>query len=229
MNSLNFNSGSPANSLMGMNLRYNFLKNYNAYGQFVLDDFNLSALKTKSGFFQQKYGFQLGLKAFDAFGVKNLFLQTELNTVRPYTYGHRTLKISNTHFNEALAHPLGANFKEGILKSSYRFKRIALDLQLIYARYGADANGSHFGKDIFKSDFDAPNGQNSYGNFTGQGIGTNLYYANPSVSYLMNPSTNMKVELGFVHRQEKSAVLNDRSRMIYLGIKTDLINKYRDF
>ena len=104
-----------------------------------------------------------------------------------------------------------------------------MDLQLMYARYGADAIGFHFGKDIFKSDFDAPNGQNSYGNFIGQGIGTNLYYANPSVSYLINPSTNMKVELGFIHRQEKSAVLNDRSRMIYLGIKTDLINKYRDF
>ena len=104
MNALNFNMGSPANSLMGLNMRYNFLKQYSVYGQFVLDDFNLGALKNEPGFFQQKYGFQLGLKAFDAFGVKNLYLQTELNRVRPYVYGHRTLKINNAHYNEALAH-----------------------------------------------------------------------------------------------------------------------------
>ena len=229
MNALNFNMGSPANSLMGLNLRYNFLKKYSAYGQFVLDDFNLKALREEPGFFQQKYGFQLGLKAFDAFGVKDLFFQAELNRVRPYVYGHRTLKISNTHFNEALAHPLGANFTEGLLNSTYKYKRFLMDLRLLYARYGADANGSHFGKDIFKSDFDANGGQSSFGNSTGQGISTSLYYANPSLSYLMNPATNMKVELGFIYRKERSPLVNERSRLVYLGIKTALTNRYTDF
>ena len=229
MNALNFNMGSPANSLMGLNMRYNFRKKYSAYGQFVLDDFNLKALGEGRGFFQQKYGFQLGLKAFDAFGIRNLFLQTELNQVRPYMYGHRTLKISNTHFNEALAHPLGANFTEGILNGSYKVKRMLLDLHLLYARYGADSNGSHFGKDIFRADFEAPNGQNSFGNFVGQGLRTDLYYANPSVSYLMNPATNMQVELGFIYRKERSALLSERSRMVYFGIKTALTNRDRDF
>ena len=229
MNALNFNMGSPANSLMGLNMRYNFLKKYSAYGQFVLDDFNLKAMGGGKGFFQQKYGFQLGLKAFDALGLKNLFLQAELNRVRPYVYGHRTLKISNTHFNEALAHPLGANFTEGLLNGSYKHKRLVMDLRLLYARYGADANGSHFGKDIFRADFEAPNGQNSFGNYTGQGVPTSLYFANPSLSYLINPATNMQVELGFIFRKEHSSLLNERSRLVYLGIKTALTNRYSDF
>lgn len=229
MNSLNFNIGSPANSMMGLNLRYNLFKRYSAYGQFILDDFNLSALKTAPGFFQQKYGFQLGLKAFDLFGIKNLYLQTELNRVRPYVYGHRTLKINNSHFNEPLAHPLGANFTESILQSAYKYKRIALDLKLLYARYGADSNGSHYGKNIFLSDYDAPNGQNSYGNFTGQGVKTDLYYANPNLSYLLNPSSNLKLEAGMTYRKERSALASKQSNMVYVGIKTALTNKYSDF
>ncbi len=229
MNSFNFNNGSPANSLMGLNIRYNLLKQYSLYGQFILDDFNLSALKKAPGFFQQKYGFQLGIKAYEPFGIKNLFVQTELNRVRPYVYGHRTLKINNAHFNEALAHPLGANFTEGIINTDYKFNRIALDLHLVYAQYGADSNGSHYGKNIFLSDFDAPNGQNSYGNYTGQGIKTNLYYAKPSVSYLLNPSSNLKIELGYIFRKENSELAKDLSRTIYFGIKTDLTNKYFDF
>ena len=56
-------------------------------------------------------GIQLGAKYIDAFGIKNLDLQLEYNRVRPFTYSHRDSVANYTHYNQPLAHPLGANFR----------------------------------------------------------------------------------------------------------------------
>ena len=62
--------------------------------------------------------YRLGVKYVDAFNIKNLDLQFETNRVRPYTYSHFDSVANYTHYNQPLAHPLGANFQEyiGILK-----------------------------------------------------------------------------------------------------------------
>ena len=56
--------------------------------------------------------YKLGGKYFDAFTVKNLDLQGEMNMVRPYTYTHYDSTANYTHYNQPLAHPLGAGFAE---------------------------------------------------------------------------------------------------------------------
>ncbi|MFD2514348.1 hypothetical protein ACFSRY_10760 [Pontibacter locisalis] len=230
MNSLNFNMGSPANSMMGLNIRYNLFRQFSFYGQFVLDDFNVGKLKQGNGFFQQKFGYQMGLKAFDIFGLSNLYAQVEYNTVRPYVYAHKIPSLNNTHYNEPLAHPLGANFKELIAIGSYRYRRFSLDAKLNYAAYGADATiNEHNGKNIFLSDYDAPNGELSFGNYTGQGTKTKLYHFSSSLNYLMNPHTGLKVEAGFAYRKEASAIVNTNTQLFYFGVKTNLRNRYYDF
>ena len=54
------------NALMGLNLTLK-IKNHKFYGQFVLDDLNISRRKDsdpnyQEGFIQNKYGYQIGTK-----------------------------------------------------------------------------------------------------------------------------------------------------------------------
>ena len=102
------------NALMGVSFNATFRKSI-LYGQFLLDDLNISRQEDrdndyKEGFFQNKYGYQLGLKG----NIRDFKYLIEYNQVQPYTYGHRTILQNYSHMNQALAHPLGANFKEWI-------------------------------------------------------------------------------------------------------------------
>ncbi|MEI2709900.1 MAG: hypothetical protein V9E96_12960 [Chitinophagaceae bacterium] len=54
------------------------------------------------------------VKYIDAFGIKNLDVQVETNVVRPFMYASTDSFSSYNHYNQPLAHPLGANFKEYI-------------------------------------------------------------------------------------------------------------------
>jgi len=84
----------------------------------LLDEFRLQNVLENKGWWANKWGLQLGAKYVDAFGVKNLDLQFESNRVRPFTYAHNNVVSNYTHYNQPLAHPLGANFQEfvGIIR-----------------------------------------------------------------------------------------------------------------
>ncbi len=68
-------NGSYDNSLAGLDFKANVARKFQFYGQFLLDEFNLTQLKANTGWWANKYGFQLGAKYIDALGVKNLDLQ----------------------------------------------------------------------------------------------------------------------------------------------------------
>ena len=54
--------------------------------------------------------YKAGFKYIDAFKIKNLDLQGELNYVRPFTYSHFDSVANYSHYNQPLAHPLGREF-----------------------------------------------------------------------------------------------------------------------
>lgn len=95
---------------MGINLKYKLNSKNSLYGQIMLDEFLFDNVKAGNGWWANKQGIQAGFKSIDVFGVKSLYLQGELNYVRPYTYQHRETIGSYSHHRAALAHPLGANF-----------------------------------------------------------------------------------------------------------------------
>ena len=109
--------GSPDNALAGIDFKANIKHRAQLYGQLLLDEFILSEIKNKPTSWVNKWGLQLGIKYLDAFGIKNLDIQVEANRVRPFTYSHNDTISNYTHYNQPLAHPLGANFQEvlGIL------------------------------------------------------------------------------------------------------------------
>ena len=224
-----FSLGSPDNSLMGANLNFKISDKTLFYSQFILDDLDIGKSKLGKGFILNKYGYQLGFKFFDLFSINNLYFQSEYNRVQPYVYAHKTPMQNYAHYNQALAHPLGANFKEVISILNYRYKNIFVEYKFNYALYGADTSNSHWGKDIFKSDYDAQLGYPSYDNAVCQGYETTLMYQNISLSYLFNPKTRMNISLGYTNRTLINDAETIKNNYFYIAFRTSLINLYNDF
>ncbi len=218
---------NKGNALMGASFNAIF-KNTILYGQFILDDLNISRRKDgdenyASGFFQNKYGYQLGLKST----INDVKCLIEYNQVQPYTYGHRTILQNYSHMSQALAHPLGANFKELINILEIRKGRWTYKIKTILAVVGLDSLDTHYGQNIFLSDYAASNGgQNSYGNFNGQGVRTTI------ASFQAEASFKLKLFdiFGSVYYRTKNSDLLDQNLIFYsLGLRTFPFSSFQDY
>jgi hypothetical protein len=144
--------GSGDNAMVGLNVKANIKKKVQVYGQLVLDEFIIKELVKNRGFWANKYGYQLGLKYPDAFGIKNLDLQLESNRVRPFTYSHFDSIADYSHYNQPFAHPLGANFQEYISILRYQpLPRWFFQAKLIYYYQGLDSLGINSGSNVKRS------------------------------------------------------------------------------
>ena len=145
--------GSPDNVMIGGDFKMNFINHLSVYGQFIFDEFNVKHVFKGDGWWGNKYGIQIGVKYIDI--VPNLDAQLEFNMVRPFTYTHSE-NINYTHYNQALAHPLGANFYEFILNVRYQpMPRLAFNAKYFMANVGDDTLRTgvptNFGGDIFRA------------------------------------------------------------------------------
>src|SRR5687767_5426000 len=143
-------NGSYDNSVAGIDFKLNIFKQFQFYGQFLLDEFNLEQIKSGDGWWANKWGLQLGAKYVNAFGIKNLDLQLEHNRVRPFTYSHRDSVANYTHYNQPLAHPLGANFSETIGTLRYQpAPKWMIFAKAMFWKQGLDTGSRSFGSNIF--------------------------------------------------------------------------------
>lgn len=221
-----YSIGSSDNAFMGLSFKIKLFKKQQLYGQFLLDEFLLKEVMAKNGWWANKYGIQAGFKSFDVFKIKRLNLQAEFNYVRPYTYSHGSVQQNYGHFNQPLAHPLGANFTELIGFINYRVKRLFIEAKCMYAVYGDDTGTNNYGKNIFIS---YTNRDSDYGNYTGQGLSTDLITVSLRGAYILDTRMNLKIELGFADRIEHTYLSTKQIPYIFVGIRTDLCNLYDDF
>lgn len=220
---IKYSTNSTNNILLGSTLKIKITNAIALYGQYVLDDY------AKMGSINNKNGVQVGLKAFDLFKIKNLHFQAEYNQVKPYTYAHKKTAQNYSHYNQALAHPLGANFKETVIFLNYRTGDFFTELKFNYATIGADSSGTNYGNNIFRSDNLAFYGVNSDNNVQGQGVNRTLMYRDFKIGYLINPSTNLNIVLGISNRTENMTSMKNITNFVYVGIRTSLTNVYYDF
>jgi len=222
------------NALLGAAFSYKTFNKQMLYGQFVLDEFQLSSIIAQEGSWVNKYGFQLGYKWYDAFQVMGLFQRMEYNTARPHTYQHREILTNYAHYGSPLAHPWGANFHEIIYQAIYQKNRWEGDLQFNFGRMGADASGSNWGSDVYLS---YESREQDLGNEIAQGVSANYFYLQARAAYLINPASNLKLELGIRYRNfspqvgenvKTSAMLNQESSMLIFGLRTEMFNRYYD-
>ncbi len=223
-----FYNGSADNALMGINLKYQVLRNMYAYGQIILDDLKFDELKKKKSTYPQKYGFQLGARYFDIAKIKGLAVQGEFNYVMPYTYSHRLPLQNYSHYNQSLAHPQNANFIEWIGIIDYNRKRWSFSNRLVYCTYGADKTAAtNYGQNIFADINKYPNYYQ--GNQIVQGYKNTLIYNTLTAAYIINPKVNMRLEASFTYRSQKNIDDNIVDKLIGFSFKTALFNKYYDF
>ncbi len=196
--------GSPDNAMLGLNANVNLFKTAKVYGQVVVDEFKLNELGT--GWFGNKVGFQLGGSYYNAFNVKGFDIKVESNIVRPFTYAQsRPIPTfpqysitSYSHGNQALAHPLGANFKEYILKLSYQLNpKIYSELTYINYSKGRDDVDQNNGGNILLNT-DTAISMKVYGYNIGDGLKDKVNYLNWLVSYEIMP--NLNIDLNSVYR-----------------------------
>jgi hypothetical protein len=211
---------------MGLNARYRLFNWLIVYGQAVIDEFLLKEIRARNGWWANKYALQAGMKWLDLFSIKNLSFQSEYNFVRPFTYTHSSILQNYGHFNQPLAHPQGANFEENVMILRYYYKRFGVELKSIRTLYGDDEATIYFGRDIYRSYLDRPS---EYGNYTGQGIATNLSCLDVKVDYLIIPSMRLTLFAAYSNRQLKNIYRNENSHFIMGGIRTAIGNRYYDF
>lgn len=237
---IEFSINSPDNALVGLNFNYKFTSNSFLYFQFVLDEFTLEKLKNEPDYWANKYGYQIGYKHYNL-GVKNLTSQIEYNYVRPYTYAHHNPAQNYAHYNQPLAHPLGANFSEFIFIAKYMLNKWEFNGKLIFIKYGAKKlnDPTSYGNDLYMSTGNyAEENQLSnigsgrpsdFGIYMYQGNETNVIYQSLDLSYIVNRKMNLKCNLQISFRSSKDEYFNQNTHLVSFGIKTDLFNHYYDF
>lgn len=162
-------------------------------------------------------------------------MQGEVNIVRPYTYAHRTKYTSYSHYNQAIAHPVGANFYEFIGIVRYQpLKRLSLTGKLIFLKSGADSTatgiqkGNNYGGNILKSYQNVPT-FNPYGNDLAQGIGTNTKYISLTASYQLKH--NLFIDLMQVIRKSDSEwdVKDLNTSYTALSLRWNIAPRFHEF
>ena len=236
---IEFSVNSPDNVLVGVNTKYTFESSY-MYGQLVLDEFSINDLRANDGFWANKIGYQLGYKIFDPFNIDRLTLQTEYNYVRPYTYAHHNPQQNYAHYNQPLAHPLGANFSELLFMANYKWKRFEIDAKIMFAKYGGDFKGDtvSYGSNVYFStgNYAQEAGLVGMGSGRPSDYGIEMYQGNLTtidckslnISYIINPYTNLKINVGLTFRNSHNDDEDEKTQFINFGIMSDLFNHYYD-
>ena len=222
-----YSINSPDNVLIGLNFKYKIFNKSNIYSQVVFDEFTLNEMRENNGYWANKYGYQIGYKCFDLLNIPNLTLHLERNYVRPFTYSHWN-ESNYGHYNEELAHPLGANFSENILIISYRKQRLFAQFKYLDIIYGSDyLNDSiSYGSDIYA---DYNNRSSDYGIEMYNGNKTDVNFMQFKIGYILNPITNLKVEFNLVKRKQNSEFYNLNTDYYSISLVSDLFNHYYDF
>jgi hypothetical protein len=219
---------SGNNALFGLNLKFVAFKKSAFYGQLAIDELDFTKL-SKAGNIDQRLAWQLGFKIYDAFGINKLYGRLEYNAARPYTYAHSSSLQSYTHYNQPLAHPLGANFHEFVGELGYRWRDLRFSYRISYAKVGRDSIGINYGNDAYNTDMETFRGADSYGNKIGQGVEMILTYQNLEVAYVVNRASNLHFILGVRHRLAKTETTKEENLYLYFGMRTILRNLYHDF
>ena len=220
--------GSPDNVNLGFNFKAIAAKHFQFYGQLMLDEFKAKELFGGNGWWGNKYGIQLGGKYFDAFGIKNLDLQGEINMVRPYTYSHYDSTANYSHYNQPLAHPLGAGFREVLGQVKYQpFKNLFVSLKGMYYQQGADTGAANFGSNIFKN---YTTRSSEYNVEMINGVKTTVALLNLNISYELRE--NLFIDLGATRRQfssENSIIPQHATNYFYGGLRLNIARRDYDF
>ncbi len=219
--------GSPDNALAGFDFKANIARRFQLYGQFLLDEFILSKVKNNPSNWVNKWAIQAGVKYIDAFGLKNLDLQFETNRVRPFTYSHNDTVANFTHYNQPLAHPLGANFQEFVGILNYQpTPRWRVNARIIYYNQGLDSAGVNYGANPLR-DYSTRTMEEGYN--IGSGNKVTTFNGTLNVSYELRENLFLEATLQQRNSKIESVPGTSNSTFISAGIRLNMFKRAYDF
>jgi len=218
--------GSPDNVLIGLNANWDLFNTIRVYGQCSIDEFKLNEILDNKGWWGNKYGFQLGLKYINVFGIDHVDLQIETNQVRPFTYGHQDSVISYSHYNQALAHPLGANFREFIIRLDYQpHPKLFINASFLHAQHGENDLIKNYGGDILISSNTI---ETEYNHYILQGIPRKINQYQLGITYSFYHNTYLDVRVMYRTEKSENSALN-RYFIIGPGIRMNVDHHDPDY
>ncbi len=220
--------GSPDNAMLGFDFKANMAHQVQVYGQFLLDEFVLKQFTSSKGWWGNKYGIQGGIKYLDLFNIKNLDLQAEINIVRPFTYSHFDSVANFTHYNQPLAHPLGAGFREILAIIHYQPKpKWTTQLKLIFFRQGTDTGSVNFGNNIFLLNNTR---SRDYGYYVPSGVASTGINSSFLVSYEVKE--NLFLEGSLLYRKFTATNLpaaSSGTKLLTVGLRMNMFRREYDY
>ncbi|MBF6657991.1 gliding motility protein RemB [Flavobacterium columnare] len=235
--SVEFTSSSKSgNAAIGLTAKYKWTNRFNTYGQLFIDEFAVSDIFGGKNSWRNKIAYQLGGKYYDAFGVKKLYLQAELNIVRPYVYSHSEVITNYGHNNQSMGHNWGSNLNEIVAIARYTKGRLFAEAKFNFGLRGFDldlvTDKKNYGSNIYK-DYDLDRSADN-GVVIGQGNKTKIIIADLNAGYLLNPNTNLKLFANLVYRSFKPTLntnqaFNENTTWFSLGLRSDIFNWYFDY
>lgn len=193
-------NGAGDKSIIGFSAKAIVARNFQFYGQFLLNEFKIKELTGGNQWYGNKWGVQLGGKYFNAFGLKNVDLQGEVDAVRPYTYSAQDTIANYTNYNQPLADPLGSGFVKVIGQVRYQpVRNLTVTARLTHYMRGNDSGSANYGNSIFRP---YPTAASQYGVAMINGPQSSCNIASLNLSYQVR--RNMYVDLGGVYRSYKS-------------------------
>ncbi|HEX8328529.1 MAG TPA: hypothetical protein VF629_13380 [Hymenobacter sp.] len=226
-------TGSADNAILGLDFKWNILRTAQLYGQLVLDEFKISEIRAGNGWWANKQSFQLGGKYIDVAGLRNLDLQVEFNYIRPFMYQHEDIYTSYQHYQQPLAHPMGANVAEFLGVLSYQpLPRLMLVGKAFYSEQGldvvnTDAPFENYGGNVLKS---YNTRVQEYGNQVGQGNRSRLLHADFTATY--QPRLNLFLDAKLIARNQtysRTPDLNGNEVYASLALRWNIAQRLHEF
>ncbi len=219
--------GSSDNGFIGFSAKYNFLNHFQAYGQFLIDDFRFSDFKNglieekrPPGSRYAKTAYQAGFKYIDMFNISTLDMQVEFNNARPYLYQHYNASSNYTHYGQSLGYGLGGNARDLTMTLRYHpFPQWNIEAGGMYGVKGTDKNGDNYGGDVthvYNENLPST-GAGNWHYYVGIGNKVNILQAYGRITYQIL-DTDMYVEMEGRYRQEDTF----KSAGIWGGLRMNL-------
>ncbi len=200
------------NYVLGFTARADLFKCVTLYGQFVADELGKDN--------HAKTGWQVGVRYFDAFTVKHLHLRFEYNSVNRFTYAHEDALQSWSHYNQALAHPLGSGFDEMNASVYYKFRDFFFFANYFVAHANVDSLYGNGGTNIFKSDAVVN---------TALTTPVTLTSLDVHVGWMMSYASNLNISVGYKSRNIDRISNPGTTSFVYVALRTSLTNQSFDF
>ncbi len=188
------------NYLLGLNVSYLLVDKHRAYGQ----------LAYANGKFN-KPAVQMGVRFYGLLGRRDLMLQVEYNNVPAGMYENANPRLNYSHYNLPLTTVKGSGFEEWIIRLNYEWQRWYLNEKVVFYKL-ADYRDRNW-----MPVYQAVSPRN--GNITLNQL---------EAGYRFNRKMNLCLFGSWQVRNDKTTKA-PVTNLVFIGLRTDIVNHYNDF